>query len=784
MLKASLIVCLVILTAALPPALAQSDQPDVAQTPTAQQLAIQSLRDSAFALFYKDESPARAKRLIALTQFAHKLGTDAKTDWLRAFIAKSQGDQAGEAEALRSIVDSSPQDYANVVLWLELVLGQASNVEEKTALLDSIIADENLPEATRSFGLARKARLLIDQGQLGLAALAMKDALKLDPFNFEALRIRRLELNDSLSKADLAQIRLAELSGDLFSEKPAWQLAGWLSEIGLHRESLPFYEYTWLISSRRASPTDQTLALAIDFLNAVIDAEEYVSAIQKLSEILKYFKGNTELALLAIEAARGAGQAELAENLMGQLDEQFQSLSASGELDPEQTRQAAQFYLVIKDDPAAALEIMGSDLAGQGGDDLFIQRIIGAGELASEDPDEASIGRTRLGRIMDRDVYSAALVARYEFAKGNSTAAREAIDIGLESPRSGPAYRMLRSVAMSANVVIEDLPGIDNVRAELESFDMQYLEAGHSTGKFLTLTIKPTSEIVSFCQPIEVEVVLTNIGPIGLPIVPPAGGPVQPQMVLSVVVKGRVTQEFDDLPKVTLPAPRYLEPDQRVSAKIRIDLGSLGDYLNDNPFTDLRLTISGVFAPIGVDDRIISAMPSLFVSPASIDRQGLFSTYGLDPQQDLAGTYQKSLGYIVRDIKYGTLPQRLRSARQVGSLLGIVRRPRRQRYGVPRSVSAVLDELVLVRMLQEVLKDSDPLVRAEMLAGLNGVSINDVILRELGPVIEDPDPLVRFRLAETIGLSGSSGRQTVLTYLSQDSNEMVRQMAKAVQGIE
>lgn len=177
-------------------------------------------------------------------------------------------------------------------------------------------------------------------------------------------------------------------------------------------------------------------------------------------------------------------------------------------------------------------------------------------------------------------------------------------------------------------------------------------------------------------------------------------------------------------------------------------------------------------------------MPSLSVKPASIDRQGLFSTYGLDPEHDLAGTYQKSLGYIVRDIKYGTLPQRLRAARQVGLLLSIARMPRRQRYGVPRSVSAVLDELVLVRMLQEVLKDSDPLVRAEMLAELNGVSVNDIILRELGPVIEDPDPLVRFRLAEMIGLSGSSGRQTVLTYLLQDSDEMVRQMVKAVQGIE
>ncbi len=784
MLKVRLIVSLVSLTAALSPALAQSDQPDTSQTPTAQHLAAQSLRDSAFALFYKDESPARAKRLMALTQFAHKLGPDAKTDWLRAFIAKSQGDQAGEAEALRSIVDSSPQDYANAVLWLGLVLDQASNVEEKTALLDSIIADEKLPEATRSFGLARKARLLIDQGQPGLASLAMKDALKLDPFNLEALRIRRLELDDSLSKADIAQIMVAQISGDLLSEKPAWQLAGWLSEIGLHSESLPFYKYTWKIAGRRALPADESLLLTVSFLNAIIDAGDYNSALQMLSGMAQYFSINPELAFLAIEASRAVGQPKLVEKLEIQLDEQFQALSASGEMDNEQALLAAHYYLVLKDDPASAAKIMGPDITGRGVDDLLIQRIIGAAELASEDPNEALQGRMRLGRIMDRDVYSAALVAKYEFAKGNDGAAREAIDLGLESPRSGPAYRMLLSVARSANVQIEELPGLDKVRQELESFDKQYLVAGLSTGKFLALTIRPTSEIVSFCQPIEVEVILTNIGPLTLPIVQPSGGSVQPQVVLSAVVKGRGRQEFDDLPKVTLPAPRYLEPDQRVSTKIRIDLGSLGDYLNNNPFSDLRLTISGVFAPIEIEDKIYSTMPSLSVRPVSIDRQGLFSTYGLDSKYDLAGTYQKSLGYIVRDIQKGTMDERLRAARQVGALLRIARMPRRQRLNVPRSVSAVLDELVLVRMLQEVLKDSAPLVRAEMVSSLNGVSVNEVILGVLGPAIEDPDPLVRFRLAEMIGLSGSSGRQTILTYLSKDSDEMVCQMAKAVQGIE
>ena len=664
-------------------------------------------------------------------------------------------------------------------------MAQASNVEQKAALLETVTGDEKFSAPLRSFAFALKGRLLIDRGQPGLATIAAKEAIKLDPHNPEALQIR-LELGDNLSKADIAQIMLAQISGDLLSEKPAWQFARWLSEIGLAGESLTFYDYASKIAPRRALPVDEYFLLTVSFLNAIIDAGEYNVAIQMLSGMAHLFLSNPELAFLAIEASMAVGQSESVENLEVQLDELFQGLSASGETDNEKALLAAHFYLVIKDDPASALKIMGPDITGKGLDDLFVQRIIGAAELASEDPDEASQGRARLGRIMDHDVYSAALVARYELAKGNTTAAREAINIGLKSTRSGPAFRMLQSVARSASVQIEELPGLEKVRKVLEAYDTQYMAVGIAIDKVLMLTIQPVSEVVSYCEPIEVEVVLTNNGPVPFPIVPPAGGLIQPKVILSVVVKGRMTKEFEGLVKVALPAPRYLEPGQSISAKARIDLGLLGDHINNLPFSDLRLTINGVIGQVEIeaDDRITSQMPLLPGRPASILRQGLFSTFGLDPQRDLAGTYQKSLGFIVRDIQNGKLPARLRAARQVGALLRITRMPRRQRFGVPRSVSAVLDELVLVRMLQEVLKDSDPLVRAEMLSSLNGVSVSEVILRELGPAIEDADPLVRFRLAEMLGLSGSTGRQKVLVHLSQDSDEMVRQMAKAVQGIE
>jgi HEAT repeat protein len=90
--------------------------------------------------------------------------------------------------------------------------------------------------------------------------------------------------------------------------------------------------------------------------------------------------------------------------------------------------------------------------------------------------------------------------------------------------------------------------------------------------------------------------------------------------------------------------------------------------------------------------------------------------------------------------------------------------------GGEKSVPALSDVL---------LHDPDPLVRHEAAFSLGqiGLSEGNVALSEA--VINDKDPIVRHESAAALGSVGSAGSEDVLTKALADSDEMVRNSAKA-----
>jgi HEAT repeat protein len=120
------------------------------------------------------------------------------------------------------------------------------------------------------------------------------------------------------------------------------------------------------------------------------------------------------------------------------------------------------------------------------------------------------------------------------------------------------------------------------------------------------------------------------------------------------------------------------------------------------------------------------------------------------------------------------------AARQVASLLAMVRHAELgQAPELPKPLSAGLPKPVLLRIVVEILKDPSDVVRAEMLAAMGAVPLDDKIVVLFAPVIEDRSALVRFRVAELLGASGIKRQNTIVDYMAQDADEMVRLMASA-----
>ena len=141
--------------------------------------------------------------------------------------------------------------------------------------------------------------------------------------------------------------------------------------------------------------------------------------------------------------------------------------------------------------------------------------------------------------------------------------------------------------------------------------------------------------------------------------------------------------------------------------------------------------------------------------------------------------YQRSLGLIVRDMKHGNVDQRMRAARQIGSLLAMVRQIEQGKAKPPKNLEKKVTKPVLLTMLREILKDTNEVVRAEMLNALLNVSLDESILQLLGNPISDSSALVRFRAVELLAALKSSGSETIIDHLTKDKDELVQLMAQA-----
>jgi len=90
--------------------------------------------------------------------------------------------------------------------------------------------------------------------------------------------------------------------------------------------------------------------------------------------------------------------------------------------------------------------------------------------------------------------------------------------------------------------------------------------------------------------------------------------------------------------------------------------------------------------------------------------------------------------------------------------------------GGEKSVPALSDVL---------LHDPDPLVRHEAAFSLGQIGLSDGNKALSKAVIEDKDPIVRHESAAALGSVGSADSEGVLTKALSDSDEMVRNSAKA-----
>jgi hypothetical protein len=212
---------------------------------------------------------------------------------------------------------------------------------------------------------------------------------------------------------------------------------------------------------------------------------------------------------------------------------------------------------------------------------------------------------------------------------------------------------------------------------------------------------------------------------------------------------------------------------------VRIDVGRLAAFLARHPLEEFVLNVEGIVDPLQKGETFRSSLPSVRPTPVVITRASLLGQFDRSKMDEWPGAYQRALGSITEGIGRGTLRRRMLAARQLASLLALVREVEESKASMPKPLADIVKKPVLLSMLQAVLADEAGVVRAEMLAALGHVRLDESIIPLLAGAIEDRSSLVRFRLVELLGASGTAGQETIVDYLAQDGDKMVRLMALA-----
>lgn len=736
-------------------------------------LAAASLRQSAISLLSSPSStPGWARRILALTRFSARMTpADPRVNAMQADLFLAMNDANSAAQSLKKCLDADGNNHVVGVKWLRLRLDHLNSAESRIAFLDDFLSVSGVgfPPALRAEAAAQLGLIYAGQGEQDKAQEAFANAQKLDPYNGGALS-GLLSLQKDPPPAEKAKWLMESLRGDPRDVEIAWHLGATLDDLGLYEQALLFFDHAWALNKQMSQ--DPPYLFISQYFNAMLDAGQSRKPIDLFEPLLDQYGQSMDLRSLLMEAYRRLNDDQKVRKMIDEMEKAYKAKEADANASSATATQLAWFYVLTLPKPTLALKYARIAAAFDEPSPV-IQRVLGVAELMT---DQQADGERILKGLVKKDAYAAAFLAKYYYDTGNTAAAEETLQAGAALGRSGPAYRRIADMVAKYKLRLPPAGDAPAVLDLMGKFDRRYLLLAISPEKYLSVELQCPSKQIVPGELADVSVVLTNKGDIDVPL--GDDGLISPVISLRLEVAA-VSGLSINPPLATWPAPRYLCPGQSIQCSFPLQVGAVGDYLARRPFDNINVSVAGTVDPVTRGERYGSAVMALTPETLKILRWDLLGQYDHDKPEECKKAYDQAIGAILYQLHHGQLADRMAAARQTASVLASLREAELGLQDLPKILVAVASKPVALRLMVEATKDPSDVVRAELLAALQVVHMDDKMLSYLAPVIDDPSPLVRMRLVELLGASGLSGQENVLEYLAQDSDELVRLMAGA-----
>ena len=676
-------------------------------------------------------------------------------------LYESLGELDQAAAAAGRCLEPDPGDYALALRWIRLTRAGFDKSEQHIAFLAKVAADKRYEDALRAAAYGWMADLHHRQGDKSSAVTACRRALVLDAYQPLAL-----SLVETLKAATGPSDPLAQ-AATAFAANPrdmhaaaglAWQLV----LAGRSADALVFYEHAFAVSQARPPGAEGMERLLVDYINTLLDVGRARQVVDRFSGLIPIDERSVALHALMAEAYRSLSLTDKAASHVAAMGKIYESWTVPGKARPaERTAELGWYFLHFRRMPKEALR-WAEEAARIDASSPFVVRVLGAAELAAG---KAQGGTRRLTNLIGTDPYAASILARYYFDKGQALKGREALLRGASGARTGPAWRALAAIALEEKVSLPLRPKDPNAARVLAQLPPQAMQMGRYPERFIKVTLSAVRQRVMPGEPIEITVTLTNVSDHHLPL--GQSGLFDARVFLGVRAK-QLALDLPHLTVVILPAPKYLAPGQKVSRTTRIDVGPAEMALQANPLAEVTLTVSAMLDPLQHGREFISSAENVRILPVKVRRMPLLDATGATPARAL-------LSRLQRDIRTGSAASKLLAARKIASLLAYTRRAEMGKVTPP--LPPGLNKSAVLARLGELVKSPSSLARAEAIAALHVVDLDDEIIAALAPCIQDRNGLVRMRLVELLASKRTKGHTTILDLMAHDTDPEVREMA-------
>ena len=519
---------------------------------------------------------------------------------------------------------NQPDHFAWVEL-MELYLGRMESADEKARYLQRLVETAAVPDPVRAVAAVRASQIFAERMQNEQAHQMIDQALKFNPLNLDALRIR-FSTRPPQQPDQRMSMLLLMLQSNPAQPQIGISIARELAQVGLARRSVDWFEQSLDLHRRMgiAPPQDVGIDYAAE-LYLLGDAPRAAHVADLLIQqnpddlnawllklILAKHTGNKEELDKVIQQANVVLSNRLAMIRKASGDEsattrpvtatdaiefpdpsaELQRLVKAGhrELVPQFASLAAALAwekIYFEEKPAPAQAWINTLAQLMAPDDDVLLRLQGWSYLMAGNKEEA---RTRLQTVADTDPIAALGLVQLadDDPQAQEKATHEASQILARNP-SGLTGALIYQATNKRGVKLTAAPAAADVEKVLSEFPKEWMRILDQAQAFYALRLDPApgSVGVQVGEPVLVQVTIQNINKFPLTLGPE--GVVRQDLWFDAQLRGAQQQVFPAEAYHRFGGPLVLQPGESFKQIVRLDQRALAQYL-EYPITSFQIT--------------------------------------------------------------------------------------------------------------------------------------------------------------------------------------------------